>query len=429
MLAPRDGDNDRPAATDDIEAILSLNGGGVRRRRLLLALAVVFLALAGAVYYLVVAQGESDTLRYRTAAVTRGDLTVLVTATGTLEPTNKVDISSELSGIVRSVAVDFNDRVKVGQVLAELDTDKLRATVESSRAKLMAARAHAAEAEATLAEKVQELQRKQSLAERGVASGQDLDTARAAHDRAAAALESARADITAASADLKLNETNLQKTCICSPINGVVLDRNVDPGQVVAASLQAPVLFTLAEDLSKMEVQVDVDEADVGKVREGQLASFSVDAHPERSFQARIREVRYGSQVVQGVVTYKAVLTTDNADLLLRPGMTATAEIIVREEKDALTVPNEAFRFTPASEEARDSRSFIQRLLPGRPPFRAPTGPATSGAERQLWVLRDGAASPVRVVTGATDGARTQIVAGPLQPGDAVIVDSAETGG
>ncbi len=421
------GKHQSPNSQDEIEAVLGIDANGaagmLRRGKWPILLLLVLLGGAAA-YYLLGAGGSSGAAQYRTDSASHGDIKVIVTATGTVEPTNKVDISSELSGTIRSVAVDFNSTVKVGQVLAELDTDKLKATVESSRARLNAARARVTEAEATVVEKEHELLRKQTLADRKTGSMQDLDAARAAYDRAQASLASAMADVEAAAADLKLNETNLGKTCICSPINGVVLDRNVDPGQVVAASLQAPVLFTIAEDLRKMEVQVDVDEADVGKVREGQSATFTVDAHPDRKFQARIKELRFGSEVVQGVVTYKAVLTADNTELLLRPGMTATAEITVQEEKDVLTVSNEALRFSPPALDANaDNQSFLRKLIPGVPQFRPPSRPQLTGPDRELWVLQDDAATPVRVTIGATDGRRTQIADGPLEAGQEIIVD------
>jgi HlyD family secretion protein len=412
---------------EDIEALLGVGrrSGWARLRspRWLIALTVLLLGL-GVVAFAVSRDGSGGGVRYRTDAVQRGDITVVVTATGTVEPTNKVQISSELSGIIRTVAVDFNSKVKKGQVLAELDTDLLRATVESARARVKAAEARVAEASATLAQTKQDLDRKKALAARKVASTQDLDTASAAYHRAEAGLASARADVEAAEADLKLNETNLEKACICAPVDGVVLSRNVEPGQVVAASLQAPELFTIAEDLTKMEVQVDVDEADVGKVREGQTATFSVDAYPDRRFDATIKQLRFGSEIVQGVVTYKAVLVTDNPDLLLRPGMTATAEIVVQQEKDVLTVSNEALRFTPPISEAQDDGSFLQKLLPGRPRFRSSSPREATGPERQVRVLQDGEATPVAVRVGASDGQRTVIADGPLKAGDKVIVDA-----
>lgn len=424
--------NDQPRnriSREDVQSALEMNVGpraGLWRRwrwwvagTAVVVLAAIGIALAGG-------GSVGNGVRYVTEKARRGDLTVVVTATGSVQPTNQVDVSSELSGIIRKVFVDYNAKVKVGQPLAELDTDKLKATVDSSRAKLAAARAHVVEAEATIKEAKLDYQRKQTLAARNVTSARDLEVAQAAYDRAIAAHASAIADVDAARADLKLNETNLKKSCICSPISGIVLKRNVEPGQTVASSFQAPVLFTIAEDLTKMEVQVDVDEADVGKVHEGQTATFSVDAYPDRKFSARIRELRFGSEVIQGVVTYKAVLTTDNSDLLLRPGMTATAEIVVQHVKNALTVPNEALRFSlPTNEQGAESRSFLRRLLPGRPRFRAPSKRPSTGPERTLWVLAGGKPVARTVTVGATDGKDTEILKGGIEPGADVIVDTA----
>ena len=423
-------DGSARAEIEDVLGIANRKRSRLRRAlKWLVGLAIVLL-IAGGGYTFLASGGKSTGVSYRTDPASRGDITVLITATGTVQPTNQVDVSSELSGIMRSVNVDYNSRVKVGEVLAELDTDKLKATVESSRAHLAAVRAHVAEAQATVVQTQQDYLRQQRLAERNVKSTQDLEIAKAVSDRALAALDSARADVEAAAADLRLNETNLHKSRIVSPIDGVVLMRNADPGQVVASSLQAPVLFTIAEDLTKMEVQVDVDEADVGKVREGQQAVFSVDAYPDRTFEATITQLRFGSQVVQGVVTYKAVLTADNPDLLLRPGMTATAEITVEKVKNVLTVSNEALRFTPPQPETTsDNRSFLMRLIPGRPRFRAPSSNRETGPNRKVWVPRDGKAVPVKVKVGASDGKRTEIGGGALKDGDAVIIDASTRAG
>lgn len=394
-------------------------------RRLRYALGAAAIGLAGLLVYSV-AGGDGAAARYLTEAAARSDLTVMISATGSVQPTNQVDVSSELSGMIRNVNVDYNSPVKSGQVLAELDTDKLRATVESSRAKLAAAKAHVADAKATLIEKERELARKRALEARDVATTHDLDAAKAAFDRAVAALASREADVGVAEADLRLNETNLAKACICSPIDGVVLVRNVDPGQTVASSFQAPVLFTIAEDLTKMEIRIDVDEADVGKVRVDQTATFAVDAYPDRRFPARIREVRYASEVVQGVVTYKAILAIDNSELLLRPGMTATAEVVVAHVKGALVVPNAALRFSPSVEEgSQGNDGLLRRVLPGPPRFRAASKRDDGGTRRPLWVLRDGKAAEVSVEIGATDGRVTEIRGGDLQEGDKVIVDAA----
>jgi HlyD family secretion protein len=412
----------------DIEAVLGIDRPAASRlrawRRYLLWAVLAALALAG-LYALAGGGGGGTALRYITEPASRDNLTVLVTATGTVQPTNKVDISSELSGTVRKVLVDYNSAVKVGDLLAELDTDKLKATVESSRAKLVSARAHVEQAKATVEETRLVYERKRALVVTQAGSKQDVDTAKAAYDRAVAALAAAEADVGVAAAQLTLDETNLNKARIVSPINGVVLARNVDPGQTVASSFQAPVLFTIAEDLKAMEVQVDVDEADVGKVRETQRATFTVDAYADRKFAASIRELRFGSEVVQGVVTYKAVLATDNSELLLRPGMTATAEITVEEVADTLTVPNAALRFSPPVEEGGAKESFLSKLLPRMPQFRAASQKETTGDSRVVWVLKDGVATAVPVVIGPTDGRRTAIAKGELAPGQAVIIDTA----
>ena len=410
---------DRP----NLQSILGATAVGNRRRAWLKwGFAAVALALAVAAVW--GASGENNNVRYVTEPATAGNLTVTVTATGSVQPTNKVDVSSELSGTVRRVLVDYNSVVKAGQVLAELDTDKLQATVDKSRANLAAAKARVAEADATVVEKERELARRKALADRQVASIQDLEQAQAAYDRAVASVTSARSDVNVAEAQLKLDEANLAKACICSPIDGIVLRRNVDPGQTVASSFQAPVLFSIAENLKQMQLQVDVDEADVGLVQLGQSAAFGVDAFPDRKFPAVIRDVRYAPETIQGVVTYKAVLNIDNSDLLLRPGMTATAEIKVKEVADALLVPNASLRFTPAQPQAQ-SQSLLRRLMPGPPRFRPAAPRDESGRNRTVWVLRDGEPAAVAVAVGSSDGKRTEVLGGELRAGQAVIVDQA----
>jgi HlyD family secretion protein len=432
MLRPRFPDrrsagmDNRVAETATTEAVLGLGRAGRPRRAWLrpFLVAGLGLAAAAAAYLLFFGGGGGARQSYITQPVARGDLTVLVTATGSVQPTNKVDVSSELSGVVRRVLVDYNSTVKVGDLLAELDTDKLGATVASARAKLESAKAKAIEATATVEERQRDYDRKRALVARQAASQQDLDAAKAAYDRAVAALASARADVAVAEAQLNLDETNLRKARITSPIDGVVLTRNVDPGQTVASSFQAPVLFTIAEDLKKMKIQVDVDEADVGSVAEGQDASFAVDAYPDRRFPARIRVLRYGSETVQGVVTYKAVLTVDNSHLLLRPGMTATATITVKQVSGALLVPNAALRFAPDAPSAGDGRTLIERLMPRAPRQRSATPREAKSAARTVWVLRNGQPAAVAVTIGATDGRMTEIAGGELEAGDRVIVDA-----
>lgn len=412
----------------DIDALLGLdrspkNASGAKRIGRKWPLAIVLVAFLAAVVY-VLLRSSTDNIRYVTEPTVRGDLHVIVTATGSAQPTSQIEVSSELSGTVRRVLVDYNSVVAAGQLLAELDTDKFKASVDSSRAKLTAAKAKVAQAEVTVIETARDLDRKRTLARTRAGTLQNLDVARALHDRAVAALASARADVGVAEAELTLNESNLHKTDIVSPIDGIVLKRNIDPGQTVAATLQAPVLFSIAEDLRRMEVQVDVDEADVGKVREGQTAHFSVDAHPDHHFPAVIRELRYAPETVQGVVTYKAILTVDNSAMLLRPGMTATAEIGVQNVADALLVPNAALRFTPPVETTGQG-DLLKRMMPGMPQFRPPSPQEPSGPSRAVWTLRDGAAVEVPVITGASDGRMTEILQGELTEGTVVIVDTA----
>jgi HlyD family secretion protein len=407
-----------------IQAILGMEASGsgwLHRRELKWAAA----ALAGLLLISVVwwFSGRTNSVHYVTDPVTRGGLTVIVTATGSVQPTNKVDVSSELSGTLRTVLVDYNSVVIAGQTLAELDTVKLEATVNSSRAKLAAAKAKQKDAEATAGEKERDVARKKKLAPGQAISMEYLDQSQAAYERALAAVASTIADVEAAEADLRLNESNLAKARIISPINGVVLKRSVDPGQTVASTLQAPVLFSIAEDLKQMELQVDVDEADVGKVAVGQRANFSVDAFPDRKFPASIRLIRFASETIQGVVTYKAVLSVDNSELLLRPGMTATAEIKVTEIQDALLISNAALRYTPTATDSTTSRSFLSRLLPGPPSFRPSSPQEQTGRNRTVWTLTSGEPTQVKIEIGSSDGKRTEVQNGELQVGQALITD------
>jgi len=423
--------NERTAASGqtEIEAALRPAGASARKKALRYAvLAVVLVAAAfGGWRYFGAGAQDATARSFVTEPAAPGDITVKVTATGAVQPTTQVDVSSEMSGIVRRVLVDFNSQVKVGDVLAELDNVKVQAAVDSARARLSVSLAQLHDAEVAAAEKKLALERKEHLAKRSITPEFEREAAKAAYDRSIAQVTSARASVDMAAADLRLQQTSLERARILSPINGVVLMRRVDPGQTVASSLQAPVLFTIAEDLTRMEVQVNVDEADVGRVGEGQPATFTVDAYPQRTFEAVVRAVRYGSEVVQGVVTYKAILATDNADMQLRPGMTATAEITVTTAEGVLTIPNRALRFTPPRQE-QAGPGLLQSILPGRPQFRPASGPPPTGPQRRIYVLREGELTPVRVVVGVTDGQRTQVVKGQLREGDAVVIDVAGAG-
>lgn len=414
--------------TKDLQALLREPAKSVWwRRRALWAALVLVLATAGAYYFWQQNKQLSAAPSYVTEPVGKGDLTLTVTANGTLQPTRSVSIGSELSGTVLRVLVDVNDRVKKGQVLVELDPAKLNDQVLRSKAALASAQAQLAQAVATVKESSASLARLEEVAQLSggkVPSKTELDSARAVHERAVAAEASARANVDSARASLATDETNRSKASIRSPSDGVVLTRSVDPGNAVAASLQAVTLFTVAEDLSQMRLQVNVDEADVGRVKVGQPASFTVSAFPSRRFPASITRVAYGSTITDNVVTYQTLLDVKNDDLSLRPGMTATSTITAVERKNVLLVPNTALRFSPqtSTAEVKQGSNIMSSVLP-RLPRNSARKSATGGAAKQVWVLRDGAPVAVSVTPGISDGRMTEITAGDLTEGMAVITD------
>lgn len=404
---------------------------GTKGRRLLGGGLLVLVLLAA--YGLIGGKGDEGP-HYRTQAATRGELVINVSATGNLQPTNSVDVGSELSGIVDSVLVDVNDRVRKGQVIARLDTLKLRDQVRQARADLASARAKVRQAEATVAETAASLARLREVARLSggkVPSKAELDSGEAAALRAVADQRVAEATVASAQAVLSSYEISLGKATIRSPIDGIVLTRKVEPGQTVAAAMTAPVLFTLAEDLRRMELQVDVDEADVGKVKEGQDARFHVDAWPGRSFPARVTRVGWGSQTKDQVVSYLTILEVRNDDLLLRPGMTATAEITTARRSGVVLVPNTALRFSPPAARVEDKRSLLASLMPRPPgpPAKVAGQALAKDGSQTLWLLKDGAPAPLRVNVLGSNGQVSEVRAAegeaPLEAGAEVIVEAA----
>ncbi|WP_101050398.1 efflux RND transporter periplasmic adaptor subunit [Macromonas nakdongensis] len=389
------------------------------------ALAVVLLA-GGAYYYQGRAQQQAGP-GYVTETLRTGDITLTVSANGTLQPTRLVNVGSELSGTVREVLVDVNDRVKKGQVLVVLDTAKLTDQVHSARAALAAAQAQVAQAVATLKEARAQLARQEEVFQLSggkVPSAAELDSARAAVDRAQAAEVSARAAVQQAQATLATNETNLSKASIRSPIDGVVLTRAVDPGNAVAASLQAVTLFSIAESLGQLRLEVYVDEADVGAVKVAQSATFTVSSYPARRYPAKISRVAFGSTKTENVVTYVTTLDVDNSDLSLRPGMTANASIVATERKGVLLVPNAALRFSPSNGNgaAAASPSVLSRMMPRPPSSGTKTArPEGRGGARQIWVLKDGQPQALPVTSGISDGRFTEVSGEGVSAGLAVI--------
>ena len=403
-----------------------------KRRRGWLVWPLIILALAAAgLWYYESRSAVAATPHYVTQKAAKGAITVLVSAVGTVEPIDQVDVSSEISGIVRVVNVAINDNVKTGQVLASLDTSGLEAELARDTATVAARKAQVADAQATLDEATLSLSRAQKMVDRGVTSAEALTTAETAKRRADAGLASAAADVQVAEADLMVSQANLNKACICSPIDGVVLNLAVAVGQTVSASTGAVTLFTLAHDLGQMRLQVDVDEADIGKVAVGDAATFSVEAYQGQSFPAKVTELHYAPQTVDGVVTYRTILAIDNRSGQLRPGMTASADITVDGVTDVLIVPNAAFRYAPpVVAAARQSSGLLGMLFSSGGPGQGRQNATTTNTVskegyRNLWVLKDGTAAQISVKTGVTDGDMTQVLDGPLAAGDAVITSAA----
>jgi HlyD family secretion protein len=394
---------------------------------------------------------------YATEEVRRGNLTVTVSATGNLQPTNQVDVGSEQSGLVTDVYVENNDRVVRGQPLARLDTARLSDTITQNQAGLAAAQAQVAEANASAVQARANLNRLEEvwrLSGGKVPSRLELDTGRAEAQRAAASVRAAQAQVTQARATLSSAQTNLSKATIYSPVTGVVLSRQVDPGQTVAASLNAPVLFVIAEDLGQMQLEVKVDEADVGQVKAGQRATFAVDAFPGRTFPAMIERVDVGANAsgsttsgsssdtsaASSVIAYTAILSVQNPELILRPGMTATAEIVTSERRNVLLVPNAALRFSPEREAARAARNskggVTDVLVPrrggrgGRGGNRADREVAIGRGSRQTVYIvgADGAPQPIRVTVGETNGSETEVIGSGLREGMEVITGQLAAG-
>lgn len=414
---------------DDINDILHPTGAN---RRLTWRLAGITILLLGVAAWWWLAQ-QGNGVEYRTVEVRRGELRVTVSATGNLQPTTQVDVGSELSGTIAAVFVDDNDKVTQGQELARLDTRKLRNQLTEAQASLAAAEAQVLQARASVAEaraNLERLRHVSRLSDGKVPAPAEIDAAEATLKRSEAATSSALAAVEQWRAAVGVVETNIGLSSIRSPIDGIVLARLVEPGQTVAAQMQAPVLFTLAENLTQMKLEVAVDEADVGQVKEGQPASFTVDAWPDREYPSRITRVGFGSQEQDGVISYKTVLTVDNDDLSLRPGMTATAEIETDRRENVLLIPSAALRYVAPEQSGASapSRGLLSALLPRHPgSLQRPAGRGTSsnGLQR-IWVLENRQPRAVQVRVGASDGTSTEVSADGLHEGMQVIVERME---
>ncbi|MBJ6123032.1 efflux RND transporter periplasmic adaptor subunit [Sphingomonas mollis] len=393
--------------------------------------------------------GGSDAVQYSTAPAQRGNLTVSVSATGKLAPTNQVTVGSQLSGLVTKVVVDVNDRVTAGQPLALIDPEQIDDQIRAGEATLAANQAQVGQAQATVAEANAQFARLQEvyrLSNGRVPSATELQTGRANAQRAVAGLKTAQANVAAARAQLAQSQTQRSRAIIRSPVSGVVLARQVDPGQTVAASFNTPTLFVIAEDLTKMKLEVAIDEADVGEVKLGQKANFTVDAFPGQTFPAEITRVDLGSNLTVSsataststtttsttgqVVSYAADLTVANPSGQLRPGMTATADIVTSDKRNVLLVPNAALRFKPTAG-AGGAQGGIASSLTFRPRRDRPERTATlgRGATQTVYVKSaDGTPKAVQITTGDSNGTMTEVLGGDLKPGAQVITGQLASG-
>lgn len=413
--------------------------------------AAILVVIAGIVLgFTLFGRGKNQTTKYKKEAVKKGDIEALVVTTGTLNPVTVVDVGSQVSGKISKIYVDFNSLVKKGQVIAEIDQSSFLTRLQQNKANYESAKARLEKAKVTLENTKKKYERALNLFEKNLISYEDKETAETQYFSAKADLQSAEAGLEQAKSQLETSKVDLDYTIIKSPIDGVVISRNINVGQTVAASFQAPVLFRIANDLSKMQVECSVDEADIGKVKEGQKAKFTVDAFPNESFSGIVSQVRYSPEIIQNVVTYTTIVEVNNPELKLRPGMTATASIVVGEAKNKLIVPNAALRFTPSPEELQ---KIFAEIMEERRKQSGETGTQRTGKETgslragsnmrnqfssmryqaprrrnfsQVWIeTDDGKLRPVIIKTGVTDNTYTEVVQvlrGTLEEGQEVIV-------
>ena len=394
---------------DSINQTLGL--GSVKKsplKKYIIIAGVVSLIAGGGWFW--INNSASSKTEYLTAPAQIKELTTTVSATGNLEPTNTIDVGIEVSGTITDVLVDYNDYVRQGQLMARLDTTKLSSAVTSSEAALLRYRANISAAKATLANAKNEYERVHKMYTStggNYPSKKEVDEADNALLSAKAGVDAAIAQSAQASAELETHQDNLRKAIVVSPIEGIVLERKVEPGQTVVAAMQTPILFKMAKSLNTMKVIVSVDEADIGEVKERQTVTFTVDAYPDHRFKGVITQLRLNSVMVNGVVTYDAVVEVPNENLQLRPGMTATAQIITGVLPSALTVPNAALRFTPPLE--KDAKEKTAQK-------------SAHTNEKALWILREGKAEKIEVNVGKSDGISTAILDSSLKSGDDVII-------
>jgi HlyD family secretion protein len=412
----------------------------------LVALAVIGGAAAFVVFWWTPWKKADSTIEFQTVAVGRGSIQAQVTANGTLSARGTVLVGAQVSGRVVDLKADFNDQVKKGQVIAKLDEQVLRAQIDQAQAAYDLAVANLRKANVAVADAKRQLERQRTLKEQQLVAATALEQAEVAHDTAIAQVTASKAQVSQAAANLAQAKTNLSYATITSPVDGVVLSRSVELGQTVASSLQAPTLFTIAEDLAKMQINTAVAEADVGRLEAEMKATFTVDAFPGKTFEGTVRQVRNSPTTVSGVVTYDAVIDVENPEKTLRPGMTASVTFVLDHVADTIKIPNSALRFKPTREQmaalreelGMEGRGSGGRGSEGRGSGRrgggdrgsggpggpgGPTGERRFGDRKPVYKLVDGKPQMVLIKPGLTDGSSTQMIEGDLQPGDQLITE------
>jgi HlyD family secretion protein len=402
-------------------------------KKTLLVIVLVLTAGGAGFAYWRMGNGPKE-VPYLTVPVSKGNVRQVVSSTGTLQAVTTVLVGSQVSGTIAKLSADYNTKVTKQQVVAQLDQAKFAARVEETRANLLAAQAGAAKSKVAVEDAERTLKRAKELKQRELVSQSELDVAQTAYDSARSQLNVSQAQVGQAQAAMNQANIDLGYTVIRSPIDGIVISRSIDVGQTVAASLSAPTLFTIANDLTRMEVHTNVDEADVGNIREGQDVTFTVDAHANRRFRGKVHQVRNAPQVIQNVVTYDAVVRINNKELLLKPGMTANVQFLISEKEDVLTIPNMALRFRPPEEKnevqdvlRQEQGRAAPRVGQRRTSRSGGSGGGDAGEGRRvrqvkIYVMKEGKAQPVEVQAGITDGSKTEVIAGALKENDPVII-------
>jgi len=371
-------------------------------KKIIIGISVVI--VLGVVLFIAFREKENG-LNFRTEKVSKGDIVETVTASGNVNAVTTVLVGTQVSGTIKSIYADFNSPVKQGQLIAQIDPATFEAQVEQARANLLFAKANLEKADASFIDAKRTMERNKALFSKDLIARSEVDTAETNYETSKAQINASKAQIAQSEASLKVAETNLRYTRIISPVNGIVVSRNVDVGQTVAASFQTPTLFTIAQDLTKMQIDTNVAEADIGRVRQGQDVEFNVDAYPGIIFKGRVSQVRNAPINVQNVVTYNAVILVSNPELKLKPGMTANVSIIISAKKGVLRIPNAALRFSMPDRD-KDKNKKTQQKGAG------------------VWIIENGKPKRISVTTGVSDGSYTELISGEIKEGQEVIVES-----